>query len=167
MAIDIVDLTTVTPRVPRPTAPPEEPYTVVLARAINGTNPERLRRIIIDACQRSPQYAQLLGDQLLVSEALVLQYKEEEVKECNSDGQVDDEDEDENEEDEISENDDSNGDDHSVVPKVVKVPKIQPAPDIASKKRLCPRYATCEHCEEEFDVASNGKYDCVWHDGTL
>ena len=33
-------------------------------------------------------------------------------------------------------------------------------------KRLRMRYATCEHCDEEFDVTRNGENDCTWHPGT-
>ncbi len=32
------------------------------------------------------------------------------------------------------------------------------------KKRPRPRYAICKHCDEEFDVTSNGDDSCAWHD---
>lgn len=38
--------------------------------------------------------------------------------------------------------------------------------DVVAPKRLKSRYATCEHCSEEFDVTDNGNNECVWHDGT-
>ncbi|KAF8847874.1 hypothetical protein BDZ45DRAFT_606751 [Acephala macrosclerotiorum] len=31
---------------------------------------------------------------------------------------------------------------------------------------FAPRFAKCEHCEEEFDVTNNEKGDCLWHTGT-
>jgi len=30
-----------------------------------------------------------------------------------------------------------------------------------------PRFATCRHCEEEFDVTENSDRACRWHKGTV
>jgi len=35
------------------------------------------------------------------------------------------------------------------------------------RKRMRPRFATCRHCEEEFDVTENSDRACRWHKGTV
>jgi hypothetical protein len=44
-----------------------------------------------------------------------------------------------------------------------RVLKASPIPK--TPKRLRPRFATCEHCSEEFDVTENEDDACMWHDG--
>lgn len=87
--------------------------------------------------------------------------------ESEDDDEDDDEDEDEDEDDE--------GDDDSstnVGPSVVAAAQHRPAlqettGNVQSRKRKleCPRYYTCDQCNQEFSLDSNDNKQCVYHPG--
>lgn len=37
--------------------------------------------------------------------------------------------------------------------------------EITGEKRYRGKFATCDNCEEQYDVSNNHKGDCMWHDG--
>jgi hypothetical protein len=40
-------------------------------------------------------------------------------------------------------------------------------PIVVDNEEMTPRYMTCDHCGEEFDVTKNERGDCLWHPGSF
>ncbi|KAL2043353.1 hypothetical protein N7G274_003659 [Stereocaulon virgatum] len=119
---------------------PQEPRLLLgdLRNAIDTAQPQRLRLVLWSLCNSSVEAATIGRTLLLVSE---------------------DEDDEEEEDEEGFESEEKYSDNSATAP----VLKASPVPK--TPKRLRPRFATCEHCSEEFDVIENEDDACTWHDG--
>ncbi|MCJ1265609.1 hypothetical protein MMC22_005489 [Lobaria immixta] len=176
----IIDLTEASS--PAPAEPEIVPVEVLLKQAIDKAQPSRLRNTLVTICDGSPEAARIAGSLLLVPEKGVRYLSAEESSE------EEEEDEDENEEDEKDEDKEdeqeegndkdisarSNGNDQSFSHDETEKGRKETsgsnhAMELAANdlKRMRTRYAMCENCAEEFDVADNLKGYCCWHDGEL
>ena len=176
----IIDLTEASS--PAPAEPEIVPVEVLLKQAIDKAQPSRLRNTLVTICDGSPEAARIAGSLLLVPEKGVRYLSAEESSE------EEEEDEDENEEDEKDEDKEdeqeegndkdisarSNGNDQSFSHDETEKGRKETsgsnhAMELAANdlKRMRTRYAMCENCAEEFDVADNLKGYCCWHDGEI
>ena len=129
----------------------------ILNEAITKAQPARLKSILLQICHTSVEASRIAERLLLLPGDKTNQKMVE--RECDSDGQPVSEDEegDEDEEDEESEGSDDSG-------SAIYTNNIL-TPGTSGLKRLRLKYAMCENCGEEFDVATNKKHDCIWHPG--
>lgn len=173
----IIDLTEASS--PAPAEPEIVPVEVLLKQAIDKAQPSRLRNTLVAICDGSPEAARIAGSLLLVPEKGVRYLSAEESSEEEEDDEEDEE-EDEDEEDEQEEDHDrdmsarTNGNDKSFSNEETEKGRKETsgsnhAMDLAANdlKRMRTRYAMCENCAEEFDVADNLKGYCCWHDGEI
>lgn len=173
----IIDLTEASS--PAPAEPEIVPVEVLLKQAIDKAQPSRLRNTLVAICDGSPEAARIAGSLLLVPEKGVRYLSAEESSEEEEDDEEDEE-EDEHEEDEQEEDHDrdmsarTNGNDKSFSNDETEKGRKETsgsnhAMELAANdlKRMRTRYAMCENCAEEFDVADNLKGYCCWHDGEI
>ena len=148
MSNAVVDLTQSSPP---PMAGPRAAHTdSVLMSAIDNAQPTRLRQTLQELCKTVPDAAKVTAALLLITEKRYKR-KREESEDGDDNGSSEDDGEDEDDEsgtDEVEE--EANEDSDS---------------SAAQHKHARSRYAMCENCEEEYDVAYNHKGDCVFHDG--
>ena len=194
MAPSIIDLTVESSPVapPHPPPPPRRPIVtparpkpeeldprLALESAIKEIKEGTLRRVVLQLCTVQTAAAEYLRGELLVGEDEVKLYADEEEDEEEEEEPEDEEEEEEEEEEEDEEEveDVEEEADRAEARRVAyekrraevarKVSRQQPPQQVAGQKRVLPRYATCEQCEEEFDVTMNEEGDCVWHPGKI
>ena len=185
MAPSIIDLTTesspAAPPPPRPIVTPAPPRPeeldpqLALEHAIKEVKEDTLRRVILRLCALQPAAAEYLRGELLVGEDEVKLYGDEDEEDEEDEDDVGVEDEEDEEDEEVE--DDEVEADRAEARRVAlekrraemarKASRQQPPARVAGQKRVLPRYATCEQCEEEFDVTMNEEGDCVWHSGKI
>lgn len=164
----IIDLTQASS--PAPIAPEIIPVAVLLKQAIADAQPIRLRSTLVAICDTSPEAARIAASLLLVSEEKIRYLSAEESSE-EEEQEEEDEDEDEGEED-VGRRSDGNDEasSHNETDKRAKEnSRSNHAMGLAANdlKRMRTRYAMCENCDEEFDVAYNSMGDCSWHEGKI
>lgn len=155
-----------TPYVDLTASSPPRPVNTVLHDAINTAHESRIRLALRNACDISGEVARVVQEMLLVPEARVT-YQEVE-QDINSDGVVPFEEEDENaneESDEDSESKDIHEEEDEDDNEDKDADARRTAISQPGMKRMRPRFATCENCDEEFDVETNDKSSCIWHPG--
>lgn len=183
MAPSIIDLTVESsPAAPPPRRPivrpkPEElDPSLALESAIKDVKEDTLRRVILQLCATQPAAAEYLRGELLVGEDEVNLYADEEEEDEEEPEDEEEEEEEEDEEEEEVEDVEEEAD-KAEARRVAyekrraefasKASRLLPPQQVTGQKRVLPRYATCEQCEEEFDVTMNEEGDCVWHSGKM
>jgi hypothetical protein len=132
------------------------PSLQLLNNAIDDSTISRLRTVLRDICNESPEAFKLACDKLLIQGKVPNQAPGRTAQRpINLDDDEDDDDEDEDEdEDEDSEDD------------VEEEPPLDPQPGRKRGRAYAgPRYEICEQCNEEYDVLL--EEECVWHEGTF
>lgn len=158
----IIDLTEASS--PAPAEPAIVPVEVLLKQAIVTAQPSRLRSTLLAVCDNAPEAARIAGSLLLVPE--------EKVRYLSAEESSEEEEEDEEEDEDVSGRSDRS-DERSPHDEMDKRRKKATGSDHAmglatnDLKRMRSRYAMCENCAEEFDVADNVKGSCYWHDGEI
>lgn len=156
----IVDLTTAS-------SPEPESFAsdTILHDAIDTAHSARLRATLKELCHSSVDAFQIVQDLLLVPEekAIHRMVDRKNRSESESDDGVGDEDESDEDESEPDEDKSEDEDQHSDDGASVHDERAVPICIKKLLKRPRPRFATCENCNEEFDVTNNGKYDCVYN----
>ena len=172
--------------------PDDHEAKLVLADAIEHAPEERLRHVLNKLLSDGGgQVIDIMKEQLLIVESRAQVWQEgDDMTATDSSAEEDgdkeekkEDDEDDSEEDEDEdESDESSDEDKEAKSKKVAAPKKpqntnsapqaaklnagRKASDVTStSKRLRPRYAICERCDEEFDTTQNDRAACRWHDG--
>jgi hypothetical protein len=122
-----------------------------LEKAIDTVDGNRLRVLIKHYCASNPALVRALEDEWLVRGKAVIRYH------ADTDSEDDVDSENESSEDEHYDSDEDE-DDRKARRNAMKTVKVD-------NDEATPRYAQCEHCEEEFDVTTNERGDCLWHPG--
>ncbi len=169
MSTKVVDLTASEPSVspmPKITLEP------TLIEAISDAKIGRLRETLTTICSLSAEATELAKDLLLIPEVAATQRRIEKHHVTEDAESTEDEEEREDEDDEDSE--DENSDSGKKVIDTKNPDAYQATVGYeaavslsAGLKRMRPRFATCAHCSEEFDVTTNEVEDCVWHPGSF
>ena len=158
---DVIDLTQTSPPVPRSRHLIEDPNLTV---AVTSAQPDRLRQTLLTICKLSSEANGIARRLLLVTESSRTR------KNYQSEG--DDEEEGEDEEQE-SVNEGSSSVQVRIDTRLerklrgVSEIRLSGGNSVLITKHVRSRYATCVNCKEEFDVAENGRRDCIWHSGEL
>jgi hypothetical protein len=118
-------------------AAPEPVVSDALKRAIDTMDDVRLRSWLKDWCKSVEPLRKDLEMSFLVRGEQVVRYH------CDSES--------EDKEDEIDEEEEEE--------------EKNKRPIVIEDEEMTPRYAKCDHCDEEFDVTENEKGDCIWHPG--
>ena len=151
MSESVIDLTESSPPLVEQARTPSAK--AVLQSAIDTAQPARLRGTLLALCNASAEAASLVSKLLLIPESEVKRSNHRKLSDQDSDD--DDEEEDGNDE---SSNDSEEEDENDAEGAEATA---------TSLKRLRSRFAMCENCSEEFDVADNEKGACAYHDGRL
>ncbi|MCJ1466026.1 Ribosome biogenesis protein 1 [Pseudocyphellaria aurata] len=177
----IIDLTQASSPV-RP-EPDIVPVAVLVKQAISEAAVSRLRSTLVAICDASPEAARIAGSLLLVPEEDVRylsaeESSEEEVEEEDEEDEEEEEDEEDEEDEEVEKKEDedmgerSDGKDKAHSHDASDEKRKEDAGSdrimeqaVKKVKRMRTRYAICENCNEEFDVADNLKGYCCWHEG--
>lgn len=140
-----------------------------LRAIIDAATIHRLREVLIAICTESTAGRDIVSKKLVLGEEDSTDYTKS----------SEEEDEDKDEDDEEDE-----GEDENAIPEALRQERLRLKKEVQElrheaqlqkerlqaakpqKKRPRPRYAICEHCNEEFDVTFNEPEDCMWHDGT-
>ena len=162
MPVEFVDLTQ-SPVVRTPPKVEKIDPAAVLERAIDNVSKDTLRRVVKTLCRTQPLAARFLEDQLLASGPAIKDYENVSTDEESEEDEEDEEDEEEQGTDEDNEKDD--GEEEAKPSKTTQNSKGQPLAQVAGQKRMRSRFATCEQCEEEFDITENHREACEWHPG--
>jgi len=126
-----------------------------LGKAIDSLSKEHMRLEIHYLCGRIEGAHQALRERLLIHGKNVIRYH------ANTDSEDAADSGDESEEDSDEDESDGDGRNQNLIPeKILK-------PIAIRDEEFTPRFATCENCEEEFDVTANLRGDCTWHTGML
>ena len=130
------------------------PSPQLLNNAIDDSTVTRLRTVLRDICNESPEAFKLVCDKLLIQGKVP---KQAPGRTAQRPINLDDDDDDEDEDSEDSESDAEDYDDQSTTT----------APQTGQKRGSAyagPRYEICEQCNKEYDVLL--EEECVWHEGT-
>ena len=117
-----------------------------VCEAIDEAEPARLRKLLKDAMDWNEEVFRWLKGQMLVSDSS-----------DKGDIGVDDEEDEEEEEDEKVDKGNKKDDGGNAATSLGQLS--------GKRKRLRPRFAMCENCEEEFDTAQRKSKDCFYHTG--
>ena len=141
---------------------PPRPLTDALIDAINTAPPKELRSALKRTCESSKEAWKLVKKILLVRRTRV-QHKIVKRK-LDSEGTIGSTDEDQSgsggEDEGGSESEDSQEKDVDRGTNGHCNGSL-----LSAVKRYRPRFATCENCNEDFDVTNNDEDACVWHPG--
>ena len=136
----------------------------ILHTAIYSAQKSRLRETLQYMCDSSADAAQSAESFLLVrNEEATVKMVDKENKPQEPGEEEEEEEEEESESDTEGQDSEDSTSGHSTHDAQKSNRVI--APTGSSQKRLRPKYATCDNCDEEFDVTTNGKRSCVWHPG--
>ena len=154
MSHNIVDLSASSP----PSVAEQQSF-IALSTAIDTARLDRLRVTLRAICNSSVDASNIARDILLVPTETVqcARQRKRLREECANETETEDEDgDDEDDDDDDPDSDQSPQEDRELG--AVTSGKSEP-------KTMRSRYATCEHCSEEYDVTENKAKACIWHDG--
>ena len=117
-----------------------------LDSVILAAQPQRLRSTLLVICRNIPHAAVLAQAHLLVAQAT---------------------DDDENGDDSKDESEKTIESDVSEERSSEEAGSSPITNTRTKRKRVTPRYAICENCNDELDGSDNGEEACTWHEGTL
>ncbi|CZR59438.1 uncharacterized protein PAC_09330 [Phialocephala subalpina] len=128
-------------------APPKSVVSDALRDAVDTLPETRLRALIVRYCESMADLRGALERECLVQGKDIVRYH------ANTESE-------DAEDDESLETEEGSDDDDTPTRNKKEKKFIAKADD-----ELAPRFAKCEHCDEEFDVTNNEKGDCLWHTG--
>ena len=128
-----------------------------LRKAIGSLGPELLRKELLFLCQSFPDVIPPLEHHLLVQGKDVVRYH------ADTDSEDEGEETESETESESDVSDESGSDRESKTSKTSKTRKLIAIGDDEYTARM----ATCQNCDQEFDVTFNHRGFCLWHPGIV
>lgn len=132
----------------------------LLRDTIEDAHEARVRHALQTVCETSPEASKIVQELLLVPADKV---KARVVcKDYNSDPAEGEEEENSDQCGECDSSDDRDEDESPIAQGQGILVSVG-----QSLKRVRPRFANCENCDEEFDVGTNSRESCIFHPGTI
>ncbi|TVY90598.1 hypothetical protein LAWI1_G003830 [Lachnellula willkommii] len=136
---------------------PASQLSAPLIEALNKASAKRVLGLLMMVCRNNSAAKALVEREFLVPKREVVAYH------ANTDSEDgDEESEEESESESGSENESVEANAQHQVPAATSLKRRAEA---IVDNELFSRFAQCENCYEEFDVTSNERGDCVWHEG--